>query len=73
MTPLPKRKVSKGRRDRRRTHYRLHPITLEVCSNCKEFKRPHHVCPNCGTYDGVEVIDVEARAERKKRNREEQQ
>jgi large subunit ribosomal protein L32 len=73
MTPLPKRKVSKGRRDRRRSHYRLHPLTLEVCPNCKEFKLPHRVCPNCGMYGEVEVVDVQARAERKKRNQEDQQ
>jgi ribosomal protein L32 len=22
-------------------------------------KLAYHVCPNCGTYDGVEVIEVE--------------
>ena len=68
MTPLPKRKLSKGRRNRRRSHYNLKPTTLEVCPQCKELKLPHQVCPTCGTYNGRQVINVQARAERKSRN-----
>jgi large subunit ribosomal protein L32 len=72
MTPLPKRKISKGRRNRRRSHYNLKPTTLELCSNkdCKQLKMPHRVCPHCGTYNGAQVIDVQARAERKNRKKE---
>jgi large subunit ribosomal protein L32 len=65
MTPLPKRKHSKGRRNRRRAHYNLKPTTLEMCGQCKELKLPHRVCPTCGTYNGRQVIDVQAREERK--------
>ena len=68
MTPLPKRKLSKGRRNRRRSHYNLKPTTLEMCPQCKELKLPHQVCPNCGTYNGRQVINVQARAERKSRS-----
>lgn len=70
MTPLPKRKLSKGRKNRRRSHYNLKPTTLEMCPQCKELKMPHRVCPNCGTYNGAQVIDVQARAERKNRKNE---
>lgn len=67
MTPLPKRKLSKGRKNRRRSHYNLKPTTLEVCTQCKELKMPHRVCPNCGTYNGAQVVDVQAREARKNR------
>ena len=70
MTPLPKRKVSKGRRNRRRSHYLLKPAALVLCPICKALKMPQRVCPNCGTYNGAEVIDVRARAERKNRKNE---
>ncbi|MDH3943308.1 MAG: 50S ribosomal protein L32 [Anaerolineae bacterium] len=59
MPPLPKRKISKGRRDRRRAHHALQPRTLIACTNCGESRLPHHVCPHCGFYKGREVIDVE--------------
>ena len=59
MTPLPKRKHSKGRRDRRRAHDALSAMNLTQCSNCGEMRLPHRVCPNCGFYQGREVVAVE--------------
>lgn len=59
MTPLPKRKTSKGRRDRRRAHHGLTSRKLVQCTNCGEMRLPHHVCPNCGHYKGQEVISIE--------------
>ena len=46
MTPLPKRKSSSGRRDRRRAHDSLK-------------SRNSVACPNCGHYQGREVISIE--------------
>jgi large subunit ribosomal protein L32 len=59
MTPLPKKKVSRGRRDRRRAHHALKSRNLVQCSNCGESRLPHHVCGNCGFYQGREIIEVE--------------
>lgn len=59
MPPLPKRKLSKGRRDRRRSHLALRAQNLTECPNCHNLRRPHHVCPNCGYYQGDEVVEVE--------------
>ncbi len=59
MTPLPKRKISKGRRDRRRAHDALSARNTVTCPNCGETRLPHHVCPHCGFYKGREVVDVE--------------
>ncbi len=59
MGPLPKRKLSKGRRGRRRQHDALRPVTLVPCDNCGAMKRPHTVCPECGYYRGREIIEVE--------------
>ena len=60
MTPLPKRKISKGRRDRRRAHDFLTPRGLTTCSNCGSMRLPHTVCPECGFYKGREVIEVKS-------------
>ena len=63
MPPQPKRKLSKGRRDRRRAHDALQASNLVACSNCGEMRLPHRVCPNCGHYQGREII---AKEEKKK-------
>lgn len=55
---VPKKKTSKARRDKRRTHWKVLPPNLVLCPQCKEPKLPHHVCPNCGTYKGKKVLEV---------------
>jgi large subunit ribosomal protein L32 len=62
MGALPKRKLSKGRRDRRRSHLALKTAALVVCPQCKSLRRPHHVCPTCGSYRGAEMVEVESEA-----------
>ncbi|MBQ1304968.1 MAG: 50S ribosomal protein L32 [Erysipelotrichales bacterium] len=42
------RRVSKTRKAKRRTHYKLAAPTLVKCANCGEYKLPHRLCPNCG-------------------------
>ena len=56
---VPFRKVSKTRRNMRRTHYKKHTSTLVKCSNCGEMIRPHRVCPECGFYKKVDRINKE--------------
>lgn len=56
---VPKKKISKSRRNQRRAHDALAPSSSAECSNCGELKRPHHVCGACGHYDGREVVAVE--------------
>lgn len=57
---VPKKKISKSRRNMRRAHDSLSPAAYTECSNCGEHKRPHHVCAACGHYDGREVVEMEA-------------
>jgi large subunit ribosomal protein L32 len=52
---VPKQKTSKSRRDKRRATHAIDAPRVNVCPNCNHPKRPHHVCPNCGTYKGREV------------------
>jgi large subunit ribosomal protein L32 len=56
---VPKKKVSKSRRNMRRSHHALKPAAYVECPNCGEAKRPHHVCRSCGHYNEREVIPVE--------------
>ena len=58
---VPKRKVSRARRDKRRGQvWKLNTPAFSRCTNCGELKSPHKVCPNCGYYKGREVIAHEA-------------
>jgi len=56
---LPKRRISKSRRDKRRAHKKRAPFNLSLCPQCHEPKLPHRVCLHCGTYKGKEIIKVE--------------
>lgn len=63
MGPLPKRKISKGRRDRRRAHDAIGAPRLVSCPQCNHKILPYRVCPSCGTYMGrLQVLDVEEEA-----------
>ena len=44
----PKRKHSKQRTAKRRTHDKAVAPTLAVCSNCGAMHIYHTVCPECG-------------------------
>lgn len=59
--PVPKRKLSKSRRNNRRAHHSLTIPNLCPCTECGEMKRPHVVCPYCGMYKGRQVIEVKAK------------
>jgi large subunit ribosomal protein L32 len=56
MGAVPKKRISKARRDRRRAHDALTRPHLVVCEECGEMKRPHYVCEVCGTYKGIKVL-----------------
>lgn len=53
---LPKRKISKTRRNKRRTHDALTTVQLIACDNCGEQKLPHIMCPQCRTYRGRQIL-----------------
>ncbi|MGM0619514.1 MAG: 50S ribosomal protein L32 [Bacteroidota bacterium] len=55
----PKSRISKSRRDKRRTHYKASLPTLATCSNCGATVRYHTICPDCGYYRGKQVIEKE--------------
>jgi large subunit ribosomal protein L32 len=54
--PNPKRRHSKQRTAKRRSHDFLTPSGVSTCPNCGELKRPHTVCAKCGEYKGRAVV-----------------
>ena len=57
---VPKRKVSKARRDKRRSNVcKMSVAGFVKCSKCGAFKRPYRICLKCGNYDSKQILDVE--------------
>lgn len=52
---VPARKTSKAKKAKRRTHYKLSINGMSECPNCGEMRKNHHVCSNCGHYNGKDV------------------
>lgn len=56
---VPKRKVSKAKRNSRRANWKLTAPNLVACPKCGELVMPHRACRACGTYKNKVVIEVE--------------
>ncbi|MDZ7779678.1 MAG: 50S ribosomal protein L32 [Gemmatimonadota bacterium] len=56
---VPKKRTSKQRKRKRRTHYKAKAVAIHTCPQCSDPKLPHRVCPSCGHYRDTAVLDVE--------------
>ena len=58
---VPKGKVSRQRRDKRRSStWKLTVPNIVKCPECGAFVMPHRACKACGKYNGRQVLTVEA-------------
>ncbi len=55
---VPKRRQSKTRGRKRRTHWKLSEPQVGTCPQCSQPKQPHRACPDCGYYKGRPVISA---------------
>jgi len=53
---VPKQRQSHSRTSKRRAQHKIEAPGLRHCPRCGAARRPHRVCPNCGTYAGREVV-----------------
>ena len=53
---VPKQRQSHARTAKRRAQHKLTAPGLRFCPVCNSPRRPHRVCPTCGTYAGREVV-----------------
>ena len=59
---VPKGKVSRQRRDKRRSsHWKLTAPALVACPKCGALHQPLRMCPECGTYNGRQVKVIESK------------
>ena len=58
---VPKSKVSKQRRNKRRSSvWKLKAPGLVACPKCGAMRLPHRMCQECGTYNGRQVKVVKS-------------
>ena len=55
---VPKRRTSRSRRDKRRSHHALAKPAQAACPECGAPRAPHRVCASCGHYRGRTVIET---------------
>lgn len=61
MAIVPQRRISKTRKRKRRSHFKLDLPGMMVCPNCGEMKLAHIVCEECGFYDGKQVKEIKVK------------
>lgn len=49
----------------RRSHHALTAPEFAVCANCSAHHRPHHMCLECGFYNGRQVMDLAAQKDKR--------
>lgn len=56
---VPKKKMSRSRTRQRKAAWKVSRPTTSTCPQCKSTRLAHRACPNCGQYNGREVVEVE--------------
>jgi large subunit ribosomal protein L32 len=56
--PNPKRRHSKQRTAKRRSHDFLTATGTSLCPKCGERKQSHRACKKCGEYKGRAVVEA---------------
>lgn len=56
---VPKRRVSKTKKNMRRGHDKIKSPGMIKCTNCGAMIKAHRVCPQCGNYKNKNVIEKE--------------
>jgi len=54
--PVPKRKHSRARKNKRSANKGIKPKAIAACQTCQASVSPHQVCFQCGHYKGVKIL-----------------
>ncbi|MBD3231791.1 50S ribosomal protein L32 [Candidatus Dependentiae bacterium] len=58
--PVPKRKISRARRNKRSANKGVCLGNVVTCQTCQAAILPHQVCKECGHYKGIKIIRTKA-------------
>ena len=54
---VPKRKTSKARRNKRRSHLNISPVNILEDKKSGEYRLSHHIDLKTGTYNGKQILE----------------
>ena len=54
---VPKRKTSKSKRNKRRSHHKISSINIIEDKKSGEFRLSHHIDLKTGIYNGKQILD----------------
>ena len=60
----PKKRTNNSKQGMRRMHDKVFSSAITYCEKCHEPSQRHTVCKNCGTYKGVQVINLEKKTDK---------
>tara|TARA_Y100000817_G_scaffold170024_1_gene132912 strand:+ start:93 stop:266 length:174 start_codon:yes stop_codon:yes gene_type:complete len=55
---VPKRKTSKSRRNKRRSHHRVSEVNILEDKKSGEYRLSHHIDLKSGYYNGKKILDL---------------
>lgn len=58
--PVPKRKTSRARKNKRFANKGIKVKAIALCQNCNIPLMPHQACVECGFYKGQKVLETKA-------------
>ena len=56
---VPKRKTTKSKRNKRRSHHRVSSVNIIEDKKSGEYKLSHHVDLKSGFYNGKKILDIQ--------------
>tara|TARA_X000000368_G_C22789724_1_gene605350 strand:- start:475 stop:648 length:174 start_codon:yes stop_codon:yes gene_type:complete len=55
---VPKRKTSKARRNKRRSHHKISDVNIIEDKKSGEYRLSHHIDLKSGYYNGKKILDI---------------
>lgn len=68
---VPKKKTSPSRQGMRHSGKHVHSNAVIECNHCGEWRLPHHMCLDCGHYNGRHVMVTRSQQRELKAQQEE--
>lgn len=67
---LPAKRRTRSSKRERASHFALSTLQLTRCGHCQRLILPHRVCAHCGWYRGREVLHLETKLEKRRKEKQ---